>query len=80
MSVVLPEVVVSHWWEQVLHSQSALFFKRLLLFEPGVVVVSVPFHVRGGDGADEPWGPGSELVSEGGFEPPPPVKGTRPST
>jgi amino acid transporter len=45
VSVVLPEVVVSHWWEQLLHSQSALFFKRLLLFEPGVVVVSVPLHV-----------------------------------
>jgi amino acid transporter len=45
VSVVLPEVVVSHWWEQALHSQSALFFKRLLLFEPGVVVVSVPLHV-----------------------------------
>jgi amino acid transporter len=45
VTVVLPEVVVSHWWEQVLHSQSALFFKRLLLFEPGVVVTSVPFHV-----------------------------------
>jgi hypothetical protein len=49
VSVVLPEVVVSHWWEQLLHSQSALFFKRLLLFEPGVVVVSVPLHV--GDAA-----------------------------
>jgi amino acid transporter len=45
VTVVLPEVVVSHWWEQLLHSQSALFFKRLLLFEPGVVVTSVPFHV-----------------------------------
>jgi amino acid transporter len=49
VSVVLPEIVVSHWWEQLLHSQSALFFKRLLLFEPGVVVVSVPLHV--GDAA-----------------------------
>jgi amino acid transporter len=45
VTVVLPEVVVSHWWEQLLHSQSALFFKRLLLFEPGVVVTSVPLHV-----------------------------------
>ncbi len=49
VSVVLPEVVVSHWWEQVLHTQSALFFKRLLLFEPGVVVVSVPLHVGAPD-------------------------------
>jgi amino acid transporter len=45
VTVVLPELVVAHWWEQVLHGQSALFFKRLLLFEPGVVVTSVPFHV-----------------------------------
>ena len=45
VTVVLPELVVAHWWEQLLHGQSALFFKRLLLFEPGVVLTSVPFHV-----------------------------------
>ena len=45
VTVVLPELVVAHWWEQLLHTQSALFFKRLLLFEPQVVVTSVPFHV-----------------------------------
>jgi amino acid transporter len=45
VTVVLPELVVAHWWEQLLHGQSALFFKRLLLFEPGVVVTSVPLHV-----------------------------------
>ena len=58
VSVVLPEVVVSHWYEQVLHSQSALFFKRLLLFEPGVVVVSVPLHVANEETA-EPMSVGS---------------------
>jgi hypothetical protein len=45
VTVLLPELVVAHWWEQLLHSQSALFFKRLLLFEPGVVVTSVPLHL-----------------------------------
>ena len=45
VTVILPELVVARWWEQLLHSQSALFFKRLLLFEPGVVVTSVPFHL-----------------------------------
>jgi amino acid transporter len=45
VTVVLPELVVAHWWEQLLHGQSALFFKRLLLFEPAVVVTSVPFHL-----------------------------------
>jgi amino acid transporter len=46
VTVVLPELVVAHWWEHLLHNQSSLFFKRLLLFEPGVVVTSVPFHLR----------------------------------
>lgn len=45
VTVVLPEFVVRRWWEHFLHNQSALFFKRLLLFEPRVVVTSVPFHL-----------------------------------
>jgi amino acid transporter len=45
VTVVLPEIVVSRWWEHLLHNQNALFIKRLLLFEPDVVVTSVPFHV-----------------------------------
>jgi amino acid transporter len=46
VTVVLPELVPRHWWEQFLHNQTALFVKRLLLFEPGVVLTSVPFHLR----------------------------------
>ena len=46
VTVVLPELVVRRWWEHLLHNQTALFFKRLLLFEPRTVVTSVPFHVR----------------------------------
>jgi amino acid transporter len=45
VTVVLPELVVARWWHHLLHNQTALFFKRLLLFEPGVVVTSVPFHL-----------------------------------
>jgi amino acid transporter len=47
VTVVLPELVVRRWWEHLLHNQTALFLKRLMLFEPGVVVTSVPFHVAG---------------------------------
>jgi hypothetical protein len=54
--------VVSHWWEQALHSQSALFFKRLLLFEPGVVVVSVPLHV--GEAAEAPGRDGGRAPAD----------------
>ncbi len=47
VTVVLPEFVVHRWWEHVLHNQTAFFLKRLLLFEPRVVVTSVPFHLSG---------------------------------
>jgi amino acid transporter len=45
VTVVIPELVPVHWWQNLLHNQSALFFKRILLFEPHVVVTSVPFHL-----------------------------------
>ena len=45
VTVVLPELVPDHWWQNLLHNQTALFFKRILLFEPDVVVTSVPFHL-----------------------------------
>jgi amino acid transporter len=45
VTVVLPEFVVRHWWENLLHNQTGLYVKRLLLPEPRVVVTSVPFHL-----------------------------------
>jgi hypothetical protein len=41
--VVVPELVVSKWRHLLLHNQNALFVKRLFLFEPNVVLSSVPF-------------------------------------
>lgn len=46
LMVVLPEFVARHWWELLLHNQTALRIKRVLLFKPGVVVVDVPYHLR----------------------------------
>ena len=42
--VVMPELVVSGW-RRLLHNQRALYVKRLLLFEPGVVLASVPYQL-----------------------------------
>ncbi len=42
LSIYVPEYVVSHWWQQMLHNQSALRLKARLLFMPGVMVTSVP--------------------------------------
>jgi len=44
--VFIPEYVVGHWWEQLLHNQSALRLKGRLLFTPGVMVTSVPYQLR----------------------------------
>jgi hypothetical protein len=46
VTVFVPEYVVGHWWEQVLHNQSALRIKTRLLFQPGVMVVSVPWQLK----------------------------------
>ena len=43
--VVLPEFVPEHWWEHLLHNQTALRLKAALLFHPGVIVASVPYHL-----------------------------------
>jgi hypothetical protein len=44
VTVLVPEYVPQHWWEQLLHSQTALRLKAALLFRPNTVVTSVPYH------------------------------------
>ncbi len=46
VTIYIPEYVVGHWWEQLLHNQSALRLKTRLLFTPGVMVVSVPWQLE----------------------------------
>ncbi|MGW0018537.1 APC family permease [Rhodococcus sp. NPDC003382] len=46
VTVFIPEYVVGHWWEQILHNQSALRLKSRLLFQPGVMVTSVPWQLH----------------------------------
>jgi len=45
VTVVVPELVVEHWWEELLHNQDALRLKGSLLREPWVVVMNIPLHV-----------------------------------
>jgi amino acid transporter len=45
VSVIMPELVFTGW-QALLHNQRALYLKRLLLFEPRVILSSVPFHLR----------------------------------
>ncbi len=59
LTIVLPEFVPARWWEQPLHGQTALRLKAALLFRPGTVVTSVPYHLhRGPDERDRAIGEG----------------------
>jgi hypothetical protein len=42
--VLMPELVTKGW-RRLLHNQRALYVKRLLLFEPGVVLAAVPYQI-----------------------------------
>lgn len=46
VSVIIPEYVVGHWYEHLLHNQSALRLKGRLLFTPGVMVTSVAYQLE----------------------------------
>ncbi|OWY63132.1 hypothetical protein B7486_54735, partial [cyanobacterium TDX16] len=45
VTVILPEFVFEHWWEELLHNQSALFLKARLRMRPHTVVTNVPIHL-----------------------------------
>jgi hypothetical protein len=43
--VYIPEYVVGHWWEQLLHNQTGLILRTRLNFMQGVMVTSVPYQL-----------------------------------
>jgi amino acid transporter len=48
ITVILPELVVRRPWQQILHSQIAPRLRYALRARPGIVITSIPFHLRGG--------------------------------
>ena len=45
ISVILPEIVVRHWWHRLLHNGTAARLRRGLRSLPKVVITAVPFHL-----------------------------------
>jgi hypothetical protein len=45
LTVVVPQFVPKHWWENLLHDQTALMLRFALLFKPGLVILEVPYQV-----------------------------------
>jgi amino acid transporter len=54
ISVILPEFVPAHWWERILHNQTAFRLKLALYTHPGVVVINVPYHLPRASRPDTP--------------------------
>jgi hypothetical protein len=48
ITVMLPEFVLTKWWEHLLHNQSAFMLKARLLFRRNTVVMSIPYHIERG--------------------------------
>jgi amino acid transporter len=45
VTVLIPELYVEHWWEQLLHNQSSLVLKARLLFRKRTAVTSMPYRL-----------------------------------
>lgn len=46
VSVILPEFVPAHWWERLLHNQTALRLKFALYSQSDVIVTNIPYHLK----------------------------------
>jgi amino acid transporter len=43
ITIVMPQFVVRHWWDNIFHTQTALFIKRKLLHDRHIAIVTVPY-------------------------------------
>jgi amino acid transporter len=79
VTVFIPEYVVGHWWEQILHNQSALRLKGRLLFQPGVMVTSVPWQLASSERAAHRRPETVAGAARRGYEGPVPSSDDRPA-
>jgi len=84
VTLYVPEYVLGHWWQQLLHNQSALRLKTRLLLQPGVVVASVPYQLRSAvtlpqaaEAADGDAVPDTAVPDPAGLPGPAPVSSAR---
>jgi len=46
VTIVVPEFLPRHWWQHILHNQTALLIKGALLFRKNTVVADVPYVLK----------------------------------
>jgi hypothetical protein len=62
MTVVVPQFVPERHWHNLLHAQTAMVLRMALLFQPGIVITSVPYQVAGAPDAESVPGVGTGLA------------------
>jgi hypothetical protein len=45
ITIVVPQFVAKRWYHNLLHTQTALWLRLVLLFKPGIVITDVPYQV-----------------------------------
>jgi amino acid transporter len=46
ITIVVPQFIPRHWWNNLLHTQTAAMLRLALLFRPGIVITDVPYQVE----------------------------------
>ncbi len=46
ITIVVPQFVPKHRWQNILHTQTALWLRLALMFRRNIVITNVPYHVE----------------------------------
>ncbi|WP_025716284.1 APC family permease [Paenibacillus sp. 1-18] len=46
ITVLIPQFITKHWWENILHNQTSLLMRAYLLNYKDIIVTTVPFHLN----------------------------------
>ncbi len=46
ITVVVPQFIPNHWWQNLLHTQAAFFLRIAFRNKPGIVITDVPYQIQ----------------------------------
>jgi amino acid transporter len=46
ITVLIPQFITKHWWQNLLHNQSSLLIRAYLFSRKDIVITTVPFHLN----------------------------------
>lgn len=46
ITILIPQFIVKRWWHALLHNQTAVVIRTMLLFRKDIVISTIPFHLN----------------------------------